>query len=347
MELKELIISLSSLMSVTGNERYSADKLKSLIGDLFDECYTDKIGSHVFIKRCGRENAPKIMIDCHFDEIGLIVYDIHEGGFLSVANIGGVDSKILQSAEVIIYGKREVYGVICSTPPHLTNPKDADKAKEIGSILIDTGLSKEELEEICPIGTPIGFKPKYTELLGGRLAGKAFDDKACGACAVYAIANTDASELAADVYFAFTTREEVGGFGAATSAYSINPDYALVMDVTNSWVPGVEGKKWSIIGSGIAISVSAVTSRALTKMSRAICDEKGIKYTLHAEPGNTGTDANKTGIARDGIPTVLASLPLRNMHTSNEVLSLDDAQALSDLVCEFIKSKEIAEVFSR
>ncbi|MBQ7357983.1 MAG: M20/M25/M40 family metallo-hydrolase [Clostridia bacterium] len=347
MELKELIISLSSLMSVTGNESYSADKLKSLIGDVFDECYTDKIGNHIFVKRCGRENAPKIMIDCHFDEIGMIVSDICEGGFLKIANIGGVDAKILQSAEVTVYGSREIYGVISSTPPHLSKPGSADKAKEIGALMIDTGLSKEELEEICTIGTPIGFKPKYTELLGGRIAGKAFDDKACGACAVYALSKLSADELAGDVYFAFTTREEVGGFGAATSAYGIDPDYALVMDVTNSWVPGVEGRKWSIIGSGVAISVSAVTSRRLTKMTRAICDEKKIKYTLHAEPGNTGTDANRTGITLGGIPTVLCSLPLRNMHTSNEVLSLDDAHALADLTREIVTSEEIAEVFKR
>ncbi len=347
MKLKELIISLSSLMSVAGSERYSTDKLNSIIGDLFDESYTDKIGNHIFIKRCGRENAPKIMIDCHFDEVGLIVSGINDGGFLNVANIGGIDSKILQSTEVIIYGEREVYGVVSSTSPHLIKPKDANKAKEIDAILIDTGLPKEELERLCPIGTPIGFKPKYTQLLGGRLAGKAFDDKACGACAAYAIANTEASDLAGDIYFVFTTREEVGGFGAATSAYGIDPDYALVMDVTDSWVPEEDGKKWSVIGSGIAISVSAVTSRALTKMSRTLCDDKGIKYTLHAEPNNTGTDANKMATSRSGIPTVLASLPLRNMHTSNEVLSLDDAQALSDFVCEFIRSKEIAEVFGR
>lgn len=347
MELKELIVSLSSLMSVTGSENYSADKLQELIGDVFDESYTDKIGNHIFIKRCGRENAPKIMIDCHFDEIGMIVSDICEGGFLRIANIGGVDAKILQSAEVIIYGSREIYGVISSTPPHLIKPADASKVKGINELTVDTGLTKEELEEICPIGTPIGFKPSYTELIGGRIAGKAFDDKACGACAVYALSRIDANKLAGDIYFAFTTREEVGGFGAATSAYGIDPDYALVMDVTNSWVPEVEGKKWSIIGSGVAISVSAVTNRKLTKMTRALCDESNIKYTLRAEPNNTGTDANKTGTTRAGIPTVLASLPLRNMHTSNEIISLDDAHALSELICKFVTSKEISEVFGR
>ncbi len=347
MELKELIFSLSSLMSVTGAESYSTKKLSELIGDVFDESYTDKIGNHVFVKKCGKENAPKIMVDCHFDEIGFIVSAIHDGEFLSVANVGGIDTKILQSTEVIIYGQREVYGVISSTPPHLVKPKDANAAKEIGAVIVDTGLTREELEVIAPIGTPIGFKPRYSELLGGRIAGKAFDDKACGACAVYALSNISADELAGDVYFVFSTREEIGGAGAATSAYGIYPDYALVMDVTGSWVPDSEGKKWSIIGSGIALSVSAVTNRKLTKMTRDICDSKGLKYTLRAEPNNTGTNANKIGTAYCGIPTVLASLPLRNMHTSNEILSLDDASALSELVGEFVRSREIAEVFKR
>ena len=136
MELKNTIISLSSLMSITGSEGYSKDKLIEIIGGVFDESYTDKIGNHIFIKRCGKENAPKILIDCHFDEIGMVVSGIKEGGFLSVAAIGGVDTKILQSSEVIIYGEREVYGVIASTPPHLMKPSDKDSVKTIDQLII-------------------------------------------------------------------------------------------------------------------------------------------------------------------------------------------------------------------
>ena len=347
MELKELIFSLSSLMSITGSESYSTDKLNEIIGDVFDESYTDKIGNHIFVKKCGKENAPKIMIDCHFDEVGLMVTGVNDGGFLSITNVGGVDSKILQSSEVIVYGEREIYGVVSSTPSHLTKPNDAKKAKEISSLVVDTGLTKEELERIAPVGTPIGFKGKYSELIGGRLAGKSFDDKACGACVVDALSRVKKEELAGDIYFVFSTREEIGGAGAATSAYGIFPDYALATDVTFAWVAEVTDKKWSSMGTGIALSVSAVTDRKLTLASRKICDENGIKYTLRAEPNDTGTNANRIAVAYCGIPTVLASLPLRNMHTANEIISLDDAQALSDFVCEFVKSEEIAEVFKR
>lgn len=347
MEFKQLLVSLSSLMSISGSERYSVTKLNALIGDVFDESYTDNIGNHIFIKRCGRANAPKIMIDCHFDEIGMVVSSIKEGGFLSVEAVGGVDTRLLQSGEVTIYGKKEIYGVFASTPPHLISTADSDKLKPINELLIDTGYTKEELEEIVSIGTPVGFRPIYTELQNERITGKAFDDKACGACAVWGIMQTEKDDLAGDIYFAFTTREEVGLIGGATGAYGIDPDYALVLDVTHAWIPEMTDKKWGYCGSGVAISISAVTNRKLTKMAVELCKSKKIKYTLQAEPGNTGTNANKIGTVRFGIPTVLASLPLKNMHTSNELLCLEDCYSLSNFVSEFIKSTDISEVFAR
>ena len=346
MELKELIVSLSELMSVTGYERYGTERLNAIIGRYFDESYTDKVGNHIFVKRCGREGAPRILIDCHFDEIGMMVTGIKAGGFLTVTNVGGVDTRLLPSSEVVIYGKETLTGVIATTPESMQKWGD-DSLKTIDQLLIDTGYSKEELEELCPIGTAVGYKGEYTELLDGKLVGKAFDDKACGACAVFGINAVDEMDLVADIYFVFATREEIGCIGAGPAAYGIDPDYALVMDVTNSWIPEMTGMKWTAVGTGVSIEVSPVTNRRLTKMTVQLCEEKGIKYTLRAAPGSTGTDANATGTVREGIPTVLCSLPLRNMHTAKELLSLEDARSLADLVSEFIKSQGIAEVFAR
>jgi len=346
MDLKELIISLSSLMSITGYERYSTNDLNGMIGHFFDESYTDRIGNHIFVKRCGKENAPKILVDCHYDEIGMMVTGIKNGGFLTVTSVGGVDTRLLPSSEVVIYGKEIIKGVFASTPESMKKGGD-DSLKTIDQLVIDTGYSKEELEEICPLGTPVGYKGEYVELMGRKLVGKGFDDKACGACAVWGIQNTLPSDMVADVYFVFATREEIGCVGTGPATFDINPDYAIVLDVTNSWIPEMTGMKWTAVGTGISIDISPVTNRKLTKMTVKLCEEKGIKYTLRASPGSTGTDANATGTVRDGIPTVLCSLPLRNMHTAKELLSLDDAEALAGIVSEFIKSEEIAEVFAR
>ena len=347
MTLKELIISLCGIMSVSGNEQRGREELKSLIGGVFDDYKTDALGNHLFIKKCGRPNAPRILVDTHFDEIGMMVTGIKEGGFVTVTNIGGVDTRILPASEVIIYGKEPVFGIFAAKAPHLTTPEDREKLTPLSEILIDTGYSKEELEELCPIGTPVGFKPIYAELLNDRLAGKAFDDKACGACAVFGIDAVQRRDLAGDVYFLFSAYEETGMTGARVAGFGIRPDYALVLDVTHASVPEAKDRYLPEFGSGVAIAASPVTNRRLTRMVTDLCRSGNIPFTVDACPGGTGTNANVLGISAEGIPTALCSLPLKSMHTSAEVLSMDDARALSRVVSLFIKSKEISEVFGK
>ena len=347
MTLKELIISLSGVMSVSGNERRGGEELKKLIGGVFDDYKTDALGNHLFIKKCGRPNAPRILVDTHFDEIGMMVTGIKEGGFVSVTNIGGVDTRILPASEVIIYGKEPVYGVFAAKAPHLSTAADMEKLTPLSEMLIDTGYTKEELEELCPLGTPVGFKPIYADLLNDRLAGKAFDDKACGACAIFGIDAVQRRDLAGDVYFLFSAFEETGMTGARVAGFGLRPDYALVLDVTHATVPEAKDRYLPEFGSGVAVAASPITNRRLTRMVTDLCKNGNIPFTVDACPGSTGTNANVLGISAEGIPTALCSLPLKSMHTSAEVLSLDDARALSRVVSAFIKSKEISEVFGR
>ena len=347
MTLKELIISLCGIMSVSGNERRGGEELKSLVGGVFDEYKTDALGNHLFVKKCGRPGAPKILVDTHFDEIGMMVTGIKEGGFLTVTNIGGVDTRILPASEVIVYGKEPIFGVFAAKAPHLSTAADMEKLTPLSEMLIDTGYSKEELEELCPIGTPVGFKPIFRELLNECLAGKAFDDKACGACAIFGIDAVQKKDLAGDVYFLFSAFEETGMTGARVAGFGIRPDYALVLDVTHAAVPETKDYALPDFGSGVAIAASPVTNRKLTRMVTELCRAGNIPYTVDACPGSTGTNANVLGISADGIPTALCSLPIKSMHTSAEVLCMEDANALKKIVSAFIKSKEIGEVFGK
>lgn len=347
MTLKELIVSLSGIMSVSGNERKNREALQELIGGVFDEYRTDALGNHLFIKKCGRPNAPRILVDTHFDEIGMMVTDIKEGGFVTVTNIGSVDTRILPASEVIIYGREPVYGVFAAKAPHLSTAADMEKLTPLPEMVIDTGYSKEELEDLCPIGTPVGFKPIYADLLNERLAGKAFDDKACGACAVFGIDAVQRRDLAGDIYFLFSAYEETGMTGARVAGFGIRPDYALVLDVTHASVPEAKDRYLPEFGSGVAIAASPITNRKLTRMVTDLCKSGNVPFTVDACPGSTGTNANVLGISAEGIPTALCSLPLKSMHTSAEVLSMEDARALSRVVSLFIKSKEISEVFGK
>jgi len=349
MELKKLLTEIPAIMSITGYTMQAGDKLRALIGDAFDESYTDAVGNHVFVRRCGRDNAPKILIDTHFDEVGMMVTGVHEGGFVSIANVGGLDMRIMQAAEVTIYAEdREIYGVIVSTPPHLTKGGEAKKLKEITELYIDTGYSKEELEKYVHLGTPVGFRAIYRELLNNKISGKAFDCKACGASAVDAVANTPREELAGDVYVVFSNFEETGarGAGAANAVYSVDPDYAMVADVTHAVMPG-DSNKEPKMGEGISITLSPITNRKLCNMLIAAAKEKDMKVQRETVTRHTGTNTMDVNLVRAGVPTVDVGLPLKNMHTYNEVVCVDDAQSLSNLMKIFITSKEIAEVFRR
>ena len=354
MELKTLLKELSGLMSITGFTHKSTQKLNDMIGNAFDEYYSDSVGNHIFIRRCGKENAPKILIDTHYDEIGMVVTRVNKDGFLSITSIGGLDMRIMQAAEVVIYGEdedgnaKEIYGVVVSTPPHLTKPAAANKLKEIGELYIDTGYSKEELEKYVRLGTPVGFRGVYRDLLNNRITGKSFDCKSCSACAIYAIANTPNEELAGDVYLVLSNYEEDGAYfgGATVAGYNIDPDYAMVADVTGAVIPGSESKEPKM-GAGPSITLAPITDRKMNKMLMKLSEEKGIKLQREVAAGRTGTNTTALNLVRAGIPMVDIGLPLRNMHTYNEIISVDDANGMAEVMKIFITSKEIAEVFKR
>ena len=347
MEIFENIIKLSSMMSVTGYEDYDDPYLREWLLDGFDSMEKDALRNRVLVKKCGRENAPKILIDTHFDEIGMYVREIHEGGFLSVVNVGGLDTRILQASDVMIYGKKKIRGVIASTPPHLASAESKGKLCPVDKLLIDTGYDKETLSELVSVGTPVGFAPKYTRLGEKMLAGKGFDNKACAACAISAILGTSREELAGDVYLLLSAHEETDRLGGVVcGAYRIEPDYAMVVDVNLGRTPDTPKHETVESGKGISVTLSAVTDRKLTARMIELAGEKDLPVQRIVSPDSTGTNAETLGLVRAGIPTVDVGLPLKSMHTYNEVLHLDDCVTLEKAVAAFICEKKTAEVFS-
>ena len=347
MELKELMLSLCSLMSISGQEYRSHGQIRELCGEHFDEIKEDAVGNILLIRRCGKENAAKIMIDTHFDEIGMIVTEIHDGGFLSVTSIGGLDEAILQASDVVIYGKETLRGVIASTPPHLQKSDEEKKLTEISKLLIDTGYEKDELCELVSVGTPVGFAPRYTELLGENICGKSFDDKACAAAAIYALANMTREELVGDVYLLLSCHEETVRIGGvAAGAFAVEPDYAMVIDVNLAAVPDTPRYETVDYGAGVSVSISAITDRKLTGMTETLCRDKNIKFTRIAAPSSTGTNTPVMNLTGRGIPTVDIGLPLKNMHTYGETLNMSDMRELVALVRAFVSSDNIKEAFA-
>lgn len=345
--LKNDIVELCSVPSVSGFERRATSELQALLGKSFDEMSADAVGNHFLFKRCGREGAPVALVDAHFDEIGMMVTEICDGGFLRFCGIGGLSLSVLQAADVVVYGKETFRGVITSTPPHLRDGS-SDKLAEIDELMIDTGYSKERLEEIAPVGTPVGFLPVYSQLLGDRIAGKSFDDKACAAVCAAAIADTPRSKLAADVCLILSCVEETSRLGGIAPAVNrLQPDYAMVVDVNLAKVPDTPKSETVPMGKGVSISMSAATDRALSRAVADICAERDIPHTTVAAPSSTGTNAPTVNLSGAGIPVVDIGLPLANMHTYNEVIDLCDCESLYKLVRAFITDESLAKNFKR
>ena len=344
MELKQFITAMSELMSITGFEDYDSARLDALMQG-FDESYTDRVGNRVFVRRSGRLRAPKILIDTHFDEIGMLVTDIKEGGFLTVTSVGGLDARTLSSARVRVYGKEVLDAVVSSTPPHLSGAEK--KLPAVEDLLIDTGYPTDELKELVRVGTPVGFYPEYRTLAGGRLSGKGLDNKACAAIAAWALLETPKDKLAGDVYLLLSVHEETDRIGGtAVGGFALAPDYAMVIDVNLGYMKGAEHHECVEMGKGVSIARSAIVDRRLTAMTETLATRENIPWQISVEPKSTGTNTEALHLVGDGISVVDVGLPLTAMHTYTEVLDMRDAEALSQLVRAFVTDRELAEVFA-
>ncbi len=334
-DIKSITALLTRGISVSGYESGIKDAVKAVAEQYFDEYKTDPAGNYFLIKRAKKEKYKTFLIDAHIDEVGMLVTDILEGGFLKVTDIGGIDTGILQASEVTLYGTEEIYGVICSTPPHLSSPADRMKLPKISELMIDTGYSKEYLEERICIGTPVGYRYRFTELLNGKICTKGLDNKICAAAAVEAADILSQKEFDDELVVMLSVKEEVSRC-VITGTYSVMPDYAVVLDVCNSKVPDSDSKKHISLGGGCDISVSALTDPKAAKRLIKCAKRFGISHSVTVEASETGTNANDIPLVGKGIPTVLISVPLRNMHTYSEVGSLKDVRSAGKLTAEFI-----------
>lgn len=342
-EYKQLLRDLCGIMSISGCERNAFEEIKKLVGDSFDDVYCDAARNIVLVKKSAMQNAPRIMLDAHFDEVGMMVTGVSDDGYLRVVSVGGIDRQLLPASDVWVYAPdKKMYGVFASLAPHLVKKGDENKTPEWKDLLIDIGIrSKEEAERLVPIGTPVGYYYTGDDLPNNRITGRGFDDKSCAAGLICAAERVPSEELAFDVYITLSSGEEVGGGGAACAAFDIKPELAIITDVNFALTPGVSGDEGGKLGEGPMISLSAVTNRRLTKKIIAHAERLEMKHKKVVEATSTGTNASCVYCVNEGVPVAVVSLPLAGMHSYNESLSLDDAEMFIRLICEIIKDKEI------
>lgn len=334
--MKELIKKLSDMRGVSGFEYRITDKIADILRPYCDEVNIDSLGSVIGVRRCGKTNAPRIMIEAHCDEIGLMVTSITDEGYLTFASVGGVDERTLPSTEVTVHGAENLWGVIGIQPDYLLEKGKTVKMKDMA---VDTGLSAEKVKELVSVGDSISLAQSVGELGEEQFSGKSLDDRASVAAIAQVMKNLADADLNVDVYAVAAVQEEVGCRGGKTTAYGINPDMAIAIDVTHGITPDNSDNALEV-GSGTAMSLGPNLHPRLTDLLYDTARRHDININLEVDGGETGTDAWEIQVACDGVPTALLSIPLKYMHTSVETLNLSDVEATVALLTEFIKEQK-------
>ena len=333
MQLHDLITDLCAISAPSGFEDRAFTRIAELISPFVDEVKTDVMGNLIAVKKCGRPNAKKLMLNAHMDEIGLIVTG-YEKGFLRFSSLGGIDSRMLPARELKILTDPPVYGVIDTMPPHVLESGEQDKSIDAKKLFIDVGLSDEEARRSIPLGTPVVFAGGSETLSESRICGKALDDRACVAVLIKTMERLKDKALDIDVYCLISSQEEVGTRGAVTGTFSIEPDFAVTVDVTHAATPDSKRGQTMEMGKGAAIGVGPNMDRNLTSLLFRLADEKDIPCQTEVMGGNTGTDGWVIQVSRTGVSTALASLPIKYMHSPVELMDVSDGDAIVKLLTE-------------
>ena len=334
----DLTQALTALPSVSGFEKKSAARLEQLAreytGIQFDISETAPSGSLLVGIKARESGAKTLVLDAHFDTVGFIVTEHCKNGFVRLTNIGGIDAGILHAAEIELYGKETLRAFFVSTPPHLS--KNAGAAS-VSDILADTGLSDEMLKELCPLGTPAGFRRVCSRLQNGRIASPSLDDKACIAVILETLRRLDARHTQnLNVCAHFSSGEEKSGFGASTFAYNFKADACVILDVNFAKEKDSKNGEYIEFDRGGGVSISSTTSRPLTDALISSANKHSHPFSRIVEMTNTGTNAQILARKGGGTPCAVFSVPLRYMHTSVECVSEADMISCAETLSDFI-----------
>jgi tetrahedral aminopeptidase len=325
--MKSLIKKLVEVTGPSGYEHLIRDVIRAEVVDYVDEIHVDALGNLIATKGKLKPGGKKIMLAGHMDEIGVILTHVDENGFCRFTTIGGVRPHTLVGGRVKFVNG--TLGVI-----HMERPVDAQKQPAFDTLFIDVGAKNKAT---CPVkvGDVAGFDRPFIDL-GDRLVSKAMDDRIAIAVMIEALKKVESTPN--ELYFVFTTQEEVGVRGATTAAYGINPDIGLAIDVTGVGDTPKSAKMEVALGKGPAVKVKdegIIVDPRLVKWMADAAVKLGIPYQYEVLIGG-GTDAQAINLTRAGVPSICLSIPTRYIHSPSEMVDYDDVQNSVKLLVELI-----------
>jgi endoglucanase len=343
-ETLTMLKDLTDAKGIPGNEKEPRDVMRKYITPFADEVMTDGLGS-LIAKKIGKADGPKVMVAGHLDEVGFMVTNIDDRGFLRFQTVGGWWSQVMLAQRVtIVTSKGDVTGVIGSKPPHILPAEARKKPVDIKDMFIDIGASsREEAQEwgVRP-GDQVVPYFEFTVMNNEKmLLAKAWDNRIGCAIAIDVLKHLKDADLPNVVYGVGTVQEEVGLRGAKTSANLIQPDIGFGVDVGIAGdTPGVTEKEaLSKMGKGpqiILYDASMISHKGLRDFVTGVADELNIPYQFDSVAGG-GTDSGAIHMTAQGVPSLSITIATRYIHSHAAMLHRDDYENAVKLIAEVIK----------
>jgi putative aminopeptidase FrvX len=353
-ETLTMLKDLTDAKGVPGNEKETREVMKKYIEPFADEITTDNLGS-LIAKKVGNADGPKIMVAGHLDEVGFMITQIDDKGFLRFQTVGGWWSQVMLAQRVtIVTSKGDITGVIGSKPPHILPAEARKKPVDIKDMFIDIGASSrdEVLEWGVKPGDMVVPYFEFTVMNNEKmLLAKAWDNRIGCAIAIDVLKNLKGQDHPNVVYGVGTVQEEVGLRGAKTSAAKIQPDIAFGVDVGIAGdTPGISEKEaMSKMGEGpqiILYDASMVSHKGLRDFVTDTADEHNIPYQFDSIAGG-GTDSGSIHLTANGVPALSITIATRYIHSHAAMLHRDDYENAVKLITEVIKrldKETVAEI---
>lgn len=330
MELKKLLNELCLINGTSGDESRVREYICSKIEGKCE--YTiDPLGNIIAYKKGRSTPKNKVMVSAHMDEVGMIVTSIKSDGTLTVSPVGGIDPRVVIGRPVSV-GMQNINGVIGAKAVHNLSADEKNKAPGFDSLYVDIGAeSREEAEKLISLGDCVYFASDYYDMGDGIICGKAIDDRF--GCAV--MINLINSDLKYDCVFTFVVQEEVGLRGARAAAYTVDPDFAIVLEATTAAdIPLASGeKKCCCLGKGPVVSYmdrSTIYDKELYNISKTAAEENNMLWQTKTMVAG-GNDSGAIHISRGGVRTLAISVPCRYLHSPGSAAKISDMEASAKL----------------
>lgn len=321
---------LCNLCAVSGDEGTVRDYVcRALEGNPTVSWQTDPLGN-LLVEKKGAQRAPHhLMVSAHMDEVGLIVTHVQDSGLLEIAAVGGVDASVVIGRQFLV-GRQHIPGIVGTKPVHLLSKEQRSQLPTFDGLVLDIGASSaEEARKLAPEGTCAYFCPDFRTLGDGRVCSKAIDDRA--GCAL--LLGLLEQELPYDITAAFLVQEEIGLRGATAAAYTVAPEFALVLEATTAAdiVGASGGERVCTLGGGPVISFmdrSTMYDKGMYRAAFALCQAQGIPCQTKTRIAG-GNDSGAIHVSRGGVRTLAVSLPCRYLHSPSCVADLADLDAFA------------------